>query len=197
MITIPNRTLGIFASIWVLCGAGIGTILHFGRRLAPAMHAAQMAFGSQSATFPQAASINIGPKESAWSAFLDNLNSPLGRLLAQLIIIVLATRTAGWFFKKIGLPSVVGEITAGILLGPSLFGWVWPHGFAFIFTPASLDVLRLLSQIGVTVFMFIVGMELEAGPLKGKIQTAFLVSQTGIIVPFVFGMTAALFSRMR
>jgi Kef-type K+ transport system membrane component KefB len=113
--------------------------------------------------------------------------------LAQLIIIILATRTAGWLFRKISLPSVVGEITAGILLGPSLFGWLWPHGFAFIFTPASLDVLRLFSQIGVTVFMFIVGMELETGPLREKVRAAFLVSQTGIIVPFVFGMTAALF----
>jgi Kef-type K+ transport system membrane component KefB len=189
----PNRTLGIFASIWVLCGAGIATVLHFGRRLVPAMHAAQSVDVSRPATLPLTATIEIGPKESAWSAFLDNLNSPLGRLLIQIIIIVLATRAAGWLFRKISLPSVVGEITAGILLGPSLFGWIWPHGFAFIFTPASLDVLRLLSQIGVTVFMFIVGMELEAGPLKGKVRAALVVSQTGIIVPFAFGMTSALF----
>ncbi len=99
----------------------------------------------------------------------------------------------GSLFRRIGQPSVVGEITAGILLGPSLFGWLWPGGFAFLFTPASLDFLKLLSQIGVTVFMFVVGMELEAGPLRDKVRTAFLVSQTGIVVPFLMGMTAALY----
>lgn len=134
-----------------------------------------------------------GPPGSPWSALLENFNSPLGRLLAQLIVIVLATRTTGSLFRRIGLPSVVGEITAGILLGPSLFGWLSPGGFAFLFTPASLDILKLLSQIGVTVFMFVVGMELEAGPFRDKVRRAFLVSQTGILVPFLMGMTAALY----
>jgi Kef-type K+ transport system membrane component KefB len=132
-------------------------------------------------------------KGSPWSALLENLNSPMGRLLAQLIIIVLATRTTGWLFRRIGLPSVVGEITAGILLGPSLFGWLCPGGFVFVFTPASLDILKLFSQIGVTVFMFVVGMELETGPFRENARRAFLVSQTGIFVPFLFGVMAALF----
>jgi Kef-type K+ transport system membrane component KefB len=188
-----DRTLPIFVSVWALCGAAGGIILHFGRALKPAFHATQMTVATQSATIPPGAPLARSLNGSPWSALLANLDSPLGRLLAQLIIIILATRTAGWLFRKISLPSVVGEITAGILLGPSLFGWLCPQGFAFIFTPASLDVLRLFSQVGVTVFMFIVGMELEAGPLRDKVRVAFLVSQTGIIVPFVFGMASALF----
>ncbi len=130
---------------------------------------------------------------SPWSALRENLNSPVGRLLAQLLVVILATRTTGSFFRRIGLPSVVGEITAGILLGPSLLGWLWPSGSAFLFAPASLDTLKLLSQIGVTVFMFVVGMELEIGPFRDQVRPAFLVSLTGILVPFLMGTTTALY----
>ena len=183
----------IFVLIWAVCGAGVGMILHTGRTLRPETRMAQVPVTAQASTVQHELPILHGLEGTPWSALLENLNSPMGRLLTQLIIIVLATRTAGWLFRRIGLPSVVGEITAGILLGPSLFGWLWSGGFAFIFTPASLDILRLFSQIGVTVFMFVVGMELEADLARDRIRDAFLVSQTGILVPFVFGMMAALF----
>jgi Kef-type K+ transport system membrane component KefB len=188
-----DRAIPVFLLIWALCGVGIGITLHFGRTLPLAAHAAQASVADHPATVQPSPPILHSLDGSPWSALLENLNSPMCRLLAQLIIIVLATRTTGWLFRIMGLPSVVGEITAGILLGPSLFGWLWPGGFAFIFTPSSLDILRLFSQIGVTVFMFVVGMELEAGPLRDKARVAFLVSQTGIFVPFLLGVIAALF----
>jgi Kef-type K+ transport system membrane component KefB len=188
-----NRVLSVFALTWVLCGVGIGIVLHLGRTLLPPLHETQVAATAASAQALANSTVTFNLAGSPWSAQLENLNSPLGRLLAQLIVIVLATRLTGSLFRRIGLPLVVGEITAGIMLGPSLLGWLWPGGFAFLFTPASLDILKLLSQIGVTVFMFVVGMGLESGPLQSKIRTAFLVSQTGILVPFLMGMTAALY----
>jgi len=178
---------------WVLCGVGFGLVLHLGCRLPPPSHQSQISVVAASNDLLSKSAANPTLRGSPWSALVENLNSPLSRLLAQLLVIVFATRTTGSLFRKIGLPSVVGEIAAGILLGPSLFGWLWPRGFAFLFTPASLDVLKLLSQVGVVVFMFVVGMELKVGHLRDKVRTAFLVSLTGILVPFLMGMTASLY----
>ena len=121
------------------------------------------------------------------------LGSALGRLLLQVLAIVLATRVVGALFRRAGLPRVVGEITAGILLGPSLLGWLWPGSFGFIFPAGSLGLLGRLSQIGVTLFMFGVGMDLESGELRAKGRAAVLISQTGIAVPFLFGVVAAFY----
>jgi len=177
-----KRLLLLHGMAWLLCACGIGLTLHFGHHLPlPA---------TPGLSSPPAPAASPGSLLSAWRG---NLDSALGRLLLQLIVIVLATRAVGALFRRAGLPAVVGEITAGILLGPSLLGWLWPGGFAFIFAAASLDVLRLFSQIGVTVFMFVVGMDLEAGELRTKGGSAILISQTGILVPYLFGMISAFF----
>jgi Kef-type K+ transport system membrane component KefB len=122
---------------------------------------------------------------------LDNLHSPLARLLLQFIIIIVATRAAGAVFARFGQPAVIGEITAGILLGPSLFGWVWPEASNFFFPPTSLGNLHLFSQIGVCVFMFVVGMELELGQVRQRARAALIISSAGIIVPFLLGAGAS------
>jgi Kef-type K+ transport system membrane component KefB len=193
MTSSSKKVLPVFALTWALCGLGIGLVLHYGRQLPTPSHQIQVADTGLSANTQSHSAVTVSSSGSPWSALLENLNSPLGRMLAQLMVIILATRTTGSLFRRIGLPSVVGEITAGILLGPSLFGWLWPGGYAFLFTSESLDILKLLSQIGVTVFMFVVGMELEVGPLRDRVRPAFLASQTGILVPFLMGMTASLF----
>lgn len=90
------------------------------------------------------------------ASLLEHFHSPLARLLLQFIIIILATRVVGSLFTRLGQPAVIGEIVAGILLGPSLFGWLWPDAANFIFPRESLGVLQLISQIGVCVFMFVV-----------------------------------------
>ena len=87
-----------------------------------------------------------------------NFKEPLSRLLLQVIVIVLTTRLVGALFSRWGQPSVVGEVLAGILLGPSLLGWLWPAASGFIFPNESLGVLKLLSEIGVCLFMFVVGL---------------------------------------
>ncbi len=113
-------------------------------------------------------------------------------LLLQVVLIVGAARGLGALFRKIGQPPVIGEIVAGILLGPSLLGMVAPATQAFLFPAASLGGLRMLSQIGVILFMFVVGIELDVEHLRQKADAAVLVSHASIAVPFFLGTASAL-----
>src|ERR1035437_3751336 len=87
-------------------------------------------------------------------SLLQNLGHPLAILLAQIVTIILAARIFGWICKKIGQPSVIGEIIAGIVLGPSLIGMYFPEFSHFLFPVESLGNLQFLSQIGLILFMF-------------------------------------------
>ena len=120
----------------------------------------------------------------AFAQMLDNVRLPLPRLILQLIVIVLVARAFGFVARRLGQPPVIGEIAAGVLLGPSLLGWVAPDASGFLFPAASLPILQLLSQIGVLLFMFVVGVELEPSYLRGKAQAAIAVSHFSIIIPF-------------
>ncbi len=86
----------------------------------------------------------------------------------------------------------MGEMVAGIALGPSLLGFVSPQTMLFLFPPASLTTLSLLSQIGVVLFMFVVGMELDVQHVREKASTAIMVSHASIVVPFLMGAGLAL-----
>ncbi|MCX6238467.1 MAG: cation:proton antiporter [Bacteroidia bacterium] len=134
---------------------------------------------------------------SQWMEFLDtlsqNLAHPLALLLAQIITIIIVARILGWVCKKIGQPTVIGEIAAGILLGPSFVGLYFPEFSATLFPIQSFGNLQFLSQIGLILFMFMVGMELDFKTLKNKAFDAFIISQTSIIVPFALGMGLAYF----
>ena len=125
--------------------------------------------------------------------FRDNLRNPLSILLLQLVVIIVAARLVGKLFQKIGQPPVLGEIVAGIVLGPSLLGWLSPETMAFLFPASSMETLKLLSQIGVALFMFVVGMELDVRHLRQKAHTAIMVSHASIIVPFFLGTALSLF----
>ena len=117
-------------------------------------------------------------------SLLQNLGHPLAILLAQIVTIILVARIFGWMCKKIGQPTVIGEIIAGIVLGPSLIGMYFPEFSAALFPPQSLGNLNFLSQIGLILFMFIVGMEIDINVLKNKAHDAVVVSHASIIVPF-------------
>ena len=130
----------------------------------------------------------IGP----FAQMLDNVTLPLPRLILQLIVIVVVARAFGFIARRLGQPPVIGEITAGVLLGPSLLGWVAPDTSGFLFPAASLPILQLLSQIGVLLFMFVVGVELEPSHLPGKAQAAIAVSHFSIIIPFTLGVALSL-----
>jgi len=92
-----------------------------------------------------------------------------------------------------GQPAVIGEMIAGILLGPSCLGMLSPGAQAFVFPAASLDTLQLLSQIGIILFMFVVGIELDVQHLRQRAHAAVLVSHASIVVPFFLGVACSLF----
>lgn len=135
----------------------------------------------------------VEPSASLLANLRENMQDPLTRLFIQLILIVMAARLCGMLAVKIRQPAVIGEMVAGILLGPSLLGWLWPDLFHFVFPPPSLGALRLLSQIGVCLFMFVVGMELDVSHLRRQARTAVLVSQVSILLPYLLGMVTSLF----
>lgn len=125
-------------------------------------------------------------------ALLAALHHPLSLLLAQVVVIVLFARLCGHAIGKLGQPRVIGEIIAGILLGPSLIGTAWPEFSAWIFPAESLPTLHLLSQIGLVLFMFIVGMEVNVASLKARAREAVLVSHVSVVVPFLLGSALAI-----
>jgi len=169
-----RRNLLFYLITLVVFGAGIVLALHYGTRLESA------------AVGPTADGGGIG------RALHDSLHHPLSVLLMQMIVIILAARALGAVFRRIGQPAVTGEMVAGILLGPSLLGGIAPEAYAFLFPPASLEALKLLSQIGVILFMFVVGIELDLQHLRQKAQAAVLVSHASIVVPFFLGVTFSL-----
>ena len=134
---------------------------------------------------------------SSWDDFLTsmihNVQDPLAILLAQIIMIILVARLFGWFFKKIGQPSVIGEIIAGIALGPSLLGLYFPDFFHALFPANSLENLKFLSQIGLILFMFVIGMELDIKVLKNRAKEAVVISHASIVIPFALGIGLAYF----
>ena len=176
-----------FLTIALVC-AGIFVVLHFGAALPPPA-------GSASVVLKVAPS---GPADtSAVSSVLtglrQNADEPLSRLFIQLLIIIAASRLTGMLFTRCGQPAVVGEMAAGILLGPSLFGWLAPDAFQYVFPVTSLGIIKLLSQVGVCLFMFAVGMEVDADHVRSKAKTAVMVSHASMVLPYFLGVLLAYF----
>jgi Kef-type K+ transport system membrane component KefB len=136
-------------------------------------------------------------RNTQWNQFLEslyhNLQHPLAILLAQIITIIVIARFFGWIFRKIGQPSVIGEIIAGIFLGPSVVGMYFPEFSSALFPSESLGNLQFLSQIGLILFMFVIGMELDLKVLKNKANEAVVISHASIVFPFALGISLAYF----
>lgn len=111
--------------------------------------------------------------------------------ISQLVIILVAARLTGYLFRMIHQPQVVGEMVAGIILGPSLFGWIAPNAFNFIFPEESLGFIAIVSQLGLIVFMFLIGLELDLGVLKSRRRTAMITSPFSVLLPLVLGILLA------
>jgi Kef-type K+ transport system membrane component KefB len=176
-----------------VCAVGLGVffILRAGNQLAaPALPLSPQS-GSQVTprlTGANDYSFSAAVESSLW----DNANDPLSRLFLQLFIVIVISYLVGWIFTRFGQPAVVGEMMAGVLMGPSVFGLLAPGAFHFVFASQSLGALRLFSQIGVCLFMFTVGMEMDVAELRHKAHTAFVVSNASIIAPYFLGMLLAL-----
>jgi len=181
-----RRNLLFYLITLLVFGTGIYLALDYGRHLTPLTVTPEVSPGP---ALPAAsASAGAGPGQM----LLERLHAPLGVLLLQLIVIILAARLVGRLFSRLGQPAVIGEMVAGILLGPSLLGLALPATEAFLFPPASLGALGLLSQIGVILFMFVVGIEVDLEHLHKKAQAAVLVSHASIVVPFFLGVAFSL-----
>ena len=132
------------------------------------------------------------PAGAAEPDLLERLRHPLALLLIQIVVILAAARLVGHLIRSVGQPMVIGEILAGILLGPSLLGLLWPEALAFLFPPQSLPALNLFSQVGVLLFMFVVGLEVDLKRQAAHARAAIAVSHAGMIVPFLLGIGVAL-----
>jgi Kef-type K+ transport system membrane component KefB len=117
---------------------------------------------------------------------------PLLIWLVQLALIVGAARAAGWVAVRLRQPRVVGEMAAGILLGPSLLGWLAPDLSLRLLGPDMLGGLTALSQLGLLLFMFLVGLELEPQLLRRSGPAVVAISLVSILAPFALGAGLAL-----
>ncbi|UJR79582.1 cation:proton antiporter [Sandaracinus amylolyticus] len=113
-------------------------------------------------------------------------------LILQIGVILVVSRIVAAAFRRIQQPQVVGEMFAGILLGPSLLGWLAPDVSAFVFPRESLVHLNTLSQVGLVLFMFLVGLEFDPKLMRGRGHAALVTSHVSIIAPFFLGAALAL-----
>src|SRR6185369_1228539 len=184
------RTYLVYLFLLVFSFASIWGILAHGSHLVPNQtiaHAGSVA--GRVGVKPAAAAATQGLAGELWT----NLRSPLGILFTQIIVILIAARLFNRLFRLLGQPPVMGEMVAGIALGPSVLGFLYPAAMNFVFPTTSMDTLRLLSQLGVVLFMFVVGMELNLTHIREKGSASIMISHASILVPFVMGTALSLF----
>lgn len=114
-----------------------------------------------------------------------------GQLILSIGAILLTARVFGWLFQRIGQPRVVGEMIAGIVLGPSLFGRFFPDTFAYVFPLSSMPGLTVLSQLGLLLFMFVVGLEVDLKRILKQRAAVVLISNVSIVLPLALGIALA------
>ena len=113
------------------------------------------------------------------------LEKTLLLLCANLAIIVIAARFFGWLFGKVGQPPVVGEILAGVILGPSILGRLYPGVIHALLPPPTVSVLSAFAQIGLVLLMLLIGLEFPFDRMRHAAKASVLVAIAGIVVPFV------------
>ena len=112
--------------------------------------------------------------------------------LAQIAIIIAVARLFGILLKRVGQPQVIGEMVAGLALGPSLLGSLWPEGYAWLFPTGTVRFLNALSQLGIVLFMFLVGLELDLKNLRARGRHILVISHAGMALPMLGGGLLAL-----
>ena len=143
------------------------------------------ACGDQLPVLPRAgaASVPASPRVSPDTLF---------HVLLALAAVILVARLTGTLLRRFGQPPVIGEVVAGIMLGPSLLGYVAPAASRFLFPPDIIPLIGVVSQIGIVLYMFLVGLRLDLGHLRGRTTVSVAVSHASIVTPFVLGAALAL-----
>ncbi|HTB63782.1 MAG TPA: cation:proton antiporter [Opitutales bacterium] len=112
-------------------------------------------------------------------------------LVLQVAVILMTAKACGFLLQKLGQPAVIGEMLAGICLGPSLLGWIFPQTEAFLFPTDSMGILSWLGQIGILLFMFEVGMDLDWAGFRQKTPPAIVICLASILLSFALGVGGA------
>lgn len=164
-----------YALLFFLFAGGIGYIAHLAAE-----------------RYPTDVTPNQSTLRDAFGIFRQSvehhLTSTIGLLLLQIVVILVVARAVGALFRRLGQPAVIGEICAGIMLGPSLLGRLFPEAFEAIFPASSLGNIELLSNFGLILFMFVVGMELRLSDIKKRLVSSVVISHAGIFVPFALSL---------
>lgn len=113
-------------------------------------------------------------------------------VLLALAVVIAAARAVGFVFRRLGQPPVIGEVIAGILLGPSLLGLVWPAASAYLLPASVAPFLSVIAQVGIVLYMFLVGLELNPAYLRRNPSTVLAISHASIILPFLLGAALSL-----
>jgi len=114
-------------------------------------------------------------------------------VLLALVVVIATARAMGWVFRSAKQPPVVGEILAGIVLGPSLLGRLAPGAEGYLFPSTVGPFLNIIAQVGVILYMFLVGLELDPSLLRKRGHTTVAISHASIVTPFLLGATIALY----
>lgn len=105
-------------------------------------------------------------------------------LLVQMAVVLLTALVCGWVARRLGQAQVIGEIVGGIVLGPSVFGRIAPHASTVLFPQSSLASFEILSTVGLVLFLFLVGSELDYGHLREQKTATILTGTLSILLPF-------------
>lgn len=170
---LPNagRITVVYFALLIAAIVGFFVIQGFGERLTP---------GSVAVV-----SDELGSKTAVKSHVLP-------QVLLALVAIMTAARFFGFLCQRLGQPRVIGEVIAGIALGPSLLGRVAPEAMGALFPANIFPVLEILAQLGVILYMFLVGLELDTGLLRSRAHATIAISHASIIAPFLLGALLAL-----
>ncbi len=132
------------------------------------------------------------PAQQMVKASALHASSPLALFLLQLLVLLVAAKGMGRLLRWFGQPAVIGEMAAGLMMGPLLFGALLPQLQTALFPASSLGTLGMISQLGVLMFLLVAGAELDLGRLQGRRRFAIAVSHAGIAVPFLCGVVLAI-----
>ena len=162
----------------------IATIVIFGGLMYWITQRGELLESDKSGLPPTTVEPDARPFELFQEVFTHNVSHPLAMLILQIVAIIIISRVFGFIFNKIGQPTVIGEIIAGITLGPSILGYFFPELSLFLFPAGSLPNLQFLSQVGLILFMFVIGMELDLKVLRNQAHDAVVISHASIIIPY-------------